>query len=90
MMRPPPDEIALRAVFSQSAGPALVREWTWEQVRGGTSPDWVHADPPAWLRDAEMSWNERHGPIEVRANVPAGMEDEARAMLGLDEDPPLP
>jgi hypothetical protein len=76
-----PDEIAVRAVFSVSSGPALVGEWTWAQVRDGSSPDWVHADPPAWLRDPEMSWKDRHGPIEVRANVPPGMEDAARALL---------
>jgi hypothetical protein len=81
VLGPPADEIAVRAVFSVSAGPALVGEWTWAQVRDGSSPDWVHADPPAWLRDPEMSWNDRHGPIEVRANVPPGMENAARALL---------
>ena len=81
VVRPPPDEIAVRAVFSVASGPALVGEWTWAQVRDGSSPDWVHADPPAWLRDPEMSWNDRLGPIELRANVPPGMEDAARALL---------
>jgi hypothetical protein len=77
------DAVALRAVFALAAGPALVREWTWRQVRDGSSPDWVHSDPPAWLRDPEMSWHDRHGPIEVSANVPRGMEDAARELLGL-------
>jgi hypothetical protein len=30
-----------------------------------------------------MSWHDRHGPIEVSANVPMGMEDAARELLGL-------
>ena len=80
VVHPPPDEIAVRAVFAVAFGPALVGEWTWAQVRDGSSPDWVHADPP-WLRNPEMSWNDRHGPIELRANVPPGMEDAARALL---------
>jgi hypothetical protein len=75
------DAIAVRAVFSLAAGPALVREWTWSEVRDGTSPAWVHADPPAWLRDPEMSWRNRHGPVEVRGNVPPGMESAARELL---------
>jgi hypothetical protein len=80
-MHPPDNEIAVRAVFARSHGPALTREWTWAQVRAGNSPDWVHADPPAWLRDPEMSWPDRNGPIELRGNVPPGMEDTAHQLL---------
>ena len=84
VVRPPSeqDRADIRAVFSVSSGPALVGKWTWTRVPDGSSPDWVHTDPPAWLRDPEMSWNNRHGPIEVRANPPPGMEDAARALLG--------
>jgi hypothetical protein len=76
-----PDDVGLRVVFMVASGPAITREWTWAQVRDGRSPEWVHADPPAWLRDPEMSWHDRHGPIEVRGYVPPGMESEARALL---------
>jgi hypothetical protein len=81
------DAIVLRAIFSLPHGPALIREWTWDQVRAGESA-FVHLGPPHWLIEPEMSWPDPQGPVEVRANVPSGLEHAARELLGLDDAQP--
>lgn len=81
MSGPDGDAIALRIVLAMPNGPALTKEWTWDDVLSGRSPQWVHAGPPGWLRDPEMSWNDPMLPVEVRANVPVGYEEIARDLL---------
>lgn len=73
--------VGLRIVLAMPDGPALTKEWTWQQIMDGESPGWIHDGPPNWLMQPEMLWRDPRLPIIVRGNVPPNMEQAARELL---------
>lgn len=75
------ERTALRIVLVMTDGPALKREWTWQQLVDGEAPGWIHDGPPSWLLEPEMLWRDPLLPIEVRGHVPEGMQEQAYDLL---------
>ena len=74
-------DVGLRVTLAFARGPAITRTWTWQELKTGRIPEWLHGDPPTWLRAAEITIERDPVVISCSANVPEGLEEQARRLL---------
>jgi hypothetical protein len=77
------DGLGLRVTLAFARGKGIERTWTWRELREDRIPEWLHGDPPSWLRAPEVTLERNPVIIAFSANVPEGLEEDARALLAM-------
>jgi hypothetical protein len=82
-----PDDIVIAVALQLETGGELIRRYTFAEVSGDPNPaEFLHDGPPPWWERPSKVWHSPDQPLIFRGIVKAGHENDARQLLGLDDD----